>query len=202
MIIGIFGNLSSGKTLLAVKLLKDEMDKNPNTKIISNIYLKFPYKFLDMESLVTEIISNKEQFENALLFIDEGHNIFESRRSTSKVNVDTTRFITQIGKLNCNLIFTSQMFSQADIRIRELCDILCFCARIDKNGRPLILQPRIVDQKIFIEVRIMIKLYGGLSFTAKIVRFNPEPYFNLYETKEIVVLDRDKYLVKNTFFSN
>lgn len=202
MIAGIFGNLSSGKTLLGVKTIFEEKQKNPNLKIISNIYLKMDYDQLDLEGLLSKVAEDKEYFRNAVLFIDEIHNLVDARKSTSNLNVDFTRFVTQIGKLNCNMIFTSQIFSsQIDLRLRELCDVLFFCKRVNEKGQAMILRERKVNEKIFIFVTYFFKEFGGLVFKQGKFVFSPEKYYGLYDTEEIVVLDRTKYLSKNTFFN-
>lgn len=196
MIIGILGNLSSGKTLLAIKLIYDELKKNPNKKIFSNIKLNFKYEHIDFESLVSNIINNSSMFFNSIVLADELHLLAESRRSSSDLNLTITKFITQLGKLNCIMIYTSQIFSQVDVRLRELTDILVFCERVSENLEPLFLKSRIVKEKIYIRCELLIKRYGGIKYTSVKFVFNPQEYYGLYDTREVVMLDRDKFLKK------
>lgn len=196
MLIGIFGNLSSGKTLLGVKLLKDEYDKDSSVKIIANLQLKgMKYYKVSLDQLISLSKRDPEFFNNSLLFIDELHNVVDARRSSSALNTEYTQFITQVGKLNCTLVYTSQVFqSQIDVRIRELTDFIIFCNRVDSQGQLIISRKRIVDTPIFIQATGLIRQHGGASWVPFKFVFDPKAYFGLYNTKELVLLDRRKYL--------
>lgn len=195
MIIGIFGNMSSGKTVLAVKLAYDEFIKK-KAKIISNIELKFPYKFIDSDSLITTVIQQPNIFYESNFLLDEAHNYLESRRSSSSVNLRFVMFLTQLGKLSCSLIMTSQMIRQIDIRFRELMDVVIVCNRIDEKGNIILENDRILKKKILIQCKGEIYLHGGATILPFCFVFDPEPYFKLYNTREIVIIDREKYVVK------
>lgn len=195
MIVGIFGNLSSGKTVFAVSLCYSELKTKT---VISNIKLGFKYKYLDLDQIFDAAVNNSLIFENSILFADEVHNLVDARRSNSDLNQKFTQFITQIGKLNCDFVFTSQVFSsQIDVRIRELCDILCFCERgaiINGSFQSLTLARRILDIPVTIKIIMLIKTMGGAKIQQKMCYFDPQPFYKLYDTREIVLLDRSKYL--------
>lgn len=191
---GIFGNLSSGKTLFGAKICHDSYKSG--VEVISNIKLFFPYERLSLDEMIDRTRKNPEHFKDKLLFVDEIHLIIDARRSSSDLNFKFTQFAVWLGKLNADLVFTSQLFtSQVDLRVRELCDFLFFCDRVDLN-RNSIVGKRTVDQDILIKVIMVRKKYGGALLTKKVGYFDPKPYFNLYDTHELVLFDRDSYLKK------
>lgn len=197
MIVGIFGNLSSGKSALAVKYCYDDWVKN-KSRVISNIYLDFPSVLLTIDELYAKALSNPEFFRDSILYTDEIHNIIDARRSSSLLNMKFTQWITQLGKLDCRLIYTSQILSsQIDLRVRELCDVYIFCMRfILKNGvwQPAIFEPRIVNDPVMFKCNMVVKVFGGLSYEYFTFDIDLSEYFKLYKTREIVYLDRELYL--------
>lgn len=207
MITGIFGNLSSGKTALAVYLSHEEFLKN-NKKIISTLKLNFKSIYISTETLVdiTIIERQKKYFFDSILLADEIHNIVDARRSSSDLNQKFTQFITQLGKLDCNLVFTSQILkSQIDTRLRDLCDVYIFCERymlIKNKLYEATFEPRIIYDKnnqlvpIRIYCNMIIKIQGGKSYKNLEFMFDPSQVYDLYETRKIIILDRDKYLKK------
>jgi hypothetical protein len=197
-IVGIGGILSSGKTLLGVKLCLDS--KNKGKRIISNIKLNFPYFYLSTSELVTFLKRNFEdtkviekKFKNSVLFIDEITNLVNARKASASLNELITTFFMMLGKLDCDLVYTYQLLtSQIDVRLREITTTFCDCQRVilkANQDRSL----RIIDSPIRIKV-IMFKKTGTLGFKMSKFQFNPEKYFNLYNTREIILLDRDRYL--------
>lgn len=203
MIIGLFGSLGSTKTIGGVHYCHSERLRGK--KIISNIKLNFPYEKIDLEGLFKIAFSEnvhlkKEFFGNSVLFLDEIHNIVDARKSTSNLNTYFTQFVTQIGKLDCTLIFTSQIFtSQIDLRIRELCNVIGTCFKLDKEtGQILIFTDRIAKKPILACIYFEVVMFGldNPNNPKAIYTYDPEPYFNMYDTREIVLLDREKFIGK------
>lgn len=196
MIIGLFGNMSSGKTLFAVKLMYDELIKKPDLKILSNSKLGFKHIYFNEENLIEKVMKNQEIFEDSIFFLDEAHNYIESRRSSSNLSIKFVQFLTQLGKLNCTLILTSQMESQIDVRFRTLMDVRGYCSRTTMNGTPIYSSERILPFPILIQVDFIFILKGGLQQVQGTKFYDLKDYYNLYKTKEIILVDRDKYKVK------
>lgn len=191
MIIGIFGNLSSGKTLTAYYLI-DRLGKGK--EVITNSTNKRGYIVVDLDYLIVKAKSNPELFYNKILFLDEAHTIVDARRSSSSLNTDYTMFLTQLGKLDCILIYTSQILSsQIDLRLRELTDYYLFCSKINQYGGSVVSHSRILNYQVYIKVKGFVKLMGGLKFKKLNFVFNPNYLFNQYDTRQILMLDRDKY---------
>lgn len=195
MIFGLFGNLSSGKTITSIMLIDNYFKNQP---VISNIKLNFDNAItLSIEKLYDYAINNPEYFLNKILLVDEIHNIVDARRSSSSLNTKFTLFLTQLGKLDCTLFFTSQILSsQVDLRLRNLCDVFIFCERVLENPTDVFNIKRITKDKIYIKCLMYIKVMSGLDYKRFKFIYDPSQYFNSYDTREIVLIDREKYLVK------
>lgn len=212
---GAFGNLSSGKTALFVKIILAEALKGRT--VFSNIRLRFPrschvVNFI-LDDLPGMIRENPKQFEGSLLFIDEIPNIAEGRRATSTLNVEFTQFLTQLGKLGCDLYYTAQILtSQVDLRLREMGDLFYFCNRwffnpLTGTWEPGVLKPRIIKLgdlvgkkgegpvlPIAIQYIGFLRYMGGLQVKEFKGAYLPSPLdFALYDTKEVVLLDRSQF---------
>lgn len=199
-IIGFGGKLSGGKSVTAVSYLIDDYEKGK--KIVSNIplYGLKEYTFIESEDLATFIISNyknqkeiEKRFFNASLFIDEARNLLSARKSNSNLNEIITQFLMMLGKLDCNFYYTYQIFgSQIDIQLREITHNLIECKRVDKNGNPYF-GPRKAAIKIYIHCIVWEIVEGGLKEAGQYY-YDPEPFFKYYNTREFVIVDREKYL--------
>lgn len=97
-----------------------------------------------------------------------------------------------LGKLDCDLYYTYQVLeSMVDKQLRLVTDYNLKTYRVDKLGR-LFQGKRIVDQKIFILVEVYIYENDEETYIGKFF-YDPSKYFNWYNTREIVLVDRDKY---------
>lgn len=197
------GNLSGGKTIFTVKTAYERALKDKK-KIISNIRLNLPdmvYEFLDNERFVDFLRENytnqevlRKKFYNSVLLLDEAVNLISARRSTTGLNELITNFFMMAGKLDCDVFITAQILSsQIDLRLRDLLNVYVNCFRVTEDGRPLIFENRIYQGKI----RIMVIMEFNFDIIGvKIVKFafDPEPYYKMFDTREITLLDSSKYL--------
>lgn len=205
MIFGIGGKLSSGKTCTAVKYAYDEGLKGK--KVISNIKLFFPPEievvYLNNEDTISFLKNNAESpqtlykmFFHSVVLWDEITNLLNARKSGSLLNDLFTSFIMYAGKMDADIVFTYQIRgSQVDKRLREICNLYGNCYKVTQDGKPIIFGPRIVNKKIYIVVAMLLDL--GL-FGSRVIKevYDPEPIYKLYDTREIILLDRSKYLKK------
>lgn len=195
MNIGIFGNLSSGKTALAVSIIYQEYQAK-QTKVITNIDLKFPNVKVDLPELIDKTRNDPDFFRNAILFLDEIHVIIDARRSMADINQKFTQFLTQLGKLDCNLIFTAQILnSQIDLRLRELMDIYVICEKMDERGNK-IYGKRVSDKKVYFMTEWHILVKAGTKEIVRKIPYDLDYVFPLYDTRELVIFDRDAFLKK------
>jgi ABC-type dipeptide/oligopeptide/nickel transport system ATPase component len=116
MILGIVGEMGSGKTLLMTYFLYGDFLEN--RQIYSNYHLEFKYSLIKLKELI-EKAKHKEQLKNATIGIDEIHIFFESRRSGSKKNIVGSYLVTQSRKRSLDIVYTTQFFYQVEKRIRD-----------------------------------------------------------------------------------
>ncbi len=110
MLMGIYGDVGSGKTALEVRIAKFS---NPNIPIRTNFDLKLknassiePYELLTLE-------------DGTLVCIDEFYTWAESRISPSKLNRFISYFLAfQQRKRRLDIVHTSQLRSSIDVRFR------------------------------------------------------------------------------------
>lgn len=122
MIIGIEGGIGAGKTLVMTWLMKKEY-KECEKPLYANYTLRtLPYTEIDLPWLM-EAMQNRYSFERAAIGIDEMHVLLDSRTSQKKTNLVISYFINQTGKEGINLYYTTQDFSQVDVRLRRRTDM-------------------------------------------------------------------------------
>jgi len=202
MIIGFGGNLSGGKTVTCVMLAYQQWLLGK--KIISNITLNFGNNknvvLMKNSEFVDFLIRNfeqpdkiKEMFFNSVLILDEITNLLSARKSTTNLNELITNFIMMAGKLDCDVLYTYQILnSQVDKRLREICNIFCECYRVDSKGQLIFYKPRVVREKIYIKVIMEIE-FGIFGIRFKQFTYDPEPFYQLYDTREVTLLNRAMY---------
>lgn len=215
MITAFLGNLSAGKTCLCVRCVFG-LAADTGRKVFANIALHFPkpyddlYTYIPTEDFPKEVTGNPERFQDSIILLDEAAVILEARRSSAGVNLDFTQFITQLGKLGVDLFYTAQILtSQIDLRLRELGDLYVFCNRmVFINGvwRPAYTMPRILPKEtpIMIDAVAVLRIMGGLQQKINRFKYLPKEFdFSLYDTREIVMVDRERFKKpKSPFFSS
>lgn len=203
MIFGIGGKLSGGKTVSLVRFAHHYGLKGK--KVIGNIKLNFPNniktEYMGNETFVDflkynlqkpQVLHNK--FFNSVLILDEIVNLVSARRTSTALNEMVTNFLMMVGKLDTHVGYSFQVRdSHTDIRLRNVTNIYGNCYRVDEKGQVLMTDDRIVDKKIFIVLDLELDFdLRGIKIVQDV--FDPEPYFHLYNTREITLLDRTRYL--------
>lgn len=207
MITGFFGIMSSGKGVMSTAYLRWWLNRYKK-HVIANCYLNLPqYTRLTTDQLY-EKSSDPSFFANSYLYITELHNILESRRSGSTINVDFTQFLTQVGKVDCTIIYDTQLVGQADIRMREFTTLKFYCERyLVVNGKKVdaVFSPRIPKQQICIKLDMERTYADGKTIRRELGYAYPQQEdFDFYKTREIILMDREKYKKKarNPFFTS
>lgn len=225
---GVGGKLSSGKGIVSILLILDLLETS-HKKVISLIRLKgIPdYEFLPVEEFVDFILENaqdynalKKKFGNTILNADEIRNVISARKSSSNLNEMMTQFFMMAGKLDCDIIFTYQVYtSQIDLQFREITDLNLDCERVNENGGmlefkyarmriptynldPDDLRP---DNLVPIAIKVTLMIYQDekLFNTGKAIIIPFELVRKAgqhYDTRELIILDRTQYLSKNRRF--
>jgi hypothetical protein len=182
MIHVIIGNQGSGKTLLMCKLAYFMLKQKKN--IFANISFNFKYDPIKYQDIIDCAYSD------ASVFIDEAHLLLSNRRSMSKVNIEITNsFISQVRKQNLELYLSTQRFLKLDIKVRDETDYLYECKKlIFENGVFKTSSINLnLDKKVPIVVSVKITELSTME--SKDISFIGNPYFDLYNTKEIVKIE-------------
>jgi hypothetical protein len=115
----LFGDVGSGKTLLAVILAL--FDDRP---VYANFWIDSPrYIALEPEMLAT--LGD----EPCLVIIDEAYVWLESRTSTREVNRYMSYILFQSRKRQITFILTAQLLSSLDVRFRSMTSVYVYCQR-------------------------------------------------------------------------
>jgi len=186
----VIGRQGSGKTLLLVKKAY-EYHKSGKT-VYSNVHLNFPYKKIDYNDIVNCV------YENAIVIIDEIHQLIPSRNAMSKRNREICdSFLSMVRKKGLILYGSTQTERKVDIRMREESDFVTECEKyIYKNKKfHHVVQSRTFPKKI----PIIIKLKVFDTYTSNILEtsFRGNYLFDMFDTKQIIRItgldiDKDK----------
>lgn len=149
--------------------------------IYANYHLEFTHKKLNKEFLSSIVEQNRSlggPDEKIAVFLDEFDMYIDSRTSMSKENLAIGYFIKQIRKKNCLLFYATQMRHTVDKRLRSLTrkEILVN----DKDLQITTSGGKVIKRKI---------VYNKIFFKKKLIkhkRFFADPYFKLYNTKELI----------------
>lgn len=118
---------------LSRKGIKEKSKYNPEEIIVkANYELKIDnFQFFGIEDLIKLIkaieIGDEPELSNCILILDEIWSYLESRMGKSKVERLMTYFIMQSAKIDVQIIYTSQLDSMADIRLRSLANVKVTC---------------------------------------------------------------------------
>lgn len=197
--IGIGGKLSSGKTSYMVATAIG-MQKESGKGIIANFHMNIPYLYQSDKECIEFLHANiynhdalRERYKGKIWMIDEIYNLLDARTPNHPINALVTKFIMMLGKLDCDCLFTYQIKeSQADLRLREIMDDDVETMRIYDDFTPVIRGGRKLDRPILVvaQVNTDLGMLGSFPFMDVI---DPSDVFPLYDTTELMLLDRSKY---------
>lgn len=218
---GIGGNLSGGKGILSMILIDELLSYDKTQRLISVVPLSkiaYPsYEFFHVKDLANYILQNldnyenlKKTFSNSVLFLDEIRNLISARKSTTNLNEALTTFLMTAGKIDCQIVFTYQLFtSQVDIQLREITDYNFECTRVLSDGSSMPLKyamKRIPknDKGELVEVCIQVEVMSFQNdklFHTGIMQTIPFEVINetgkKYKTRYLSILDRSQFLTRN-----
>lgn len=164
MLIGFFGNLGAGKTLLSTIFAINSLKK----EILSNYNIKNEkYRKLELIDLL-ELPSNID------MFIDEAYTWIESRASLNLLNLYLSYILFQSRKRTIDIYITAQLESTIDIRFRELCNVHFLCYAI----KDAYMNPIAFYYEIFVGKKYLTDFY--------LLEENVREYYQYYDTYEII----------------
>lgn len=113
MLIGIEGNIGSGKTVYAVRCAK--LDSDRGLKIVTNLTLQnIPYETFDIEKFLNN--EESEKLKNATVILDEITVYMDCRLGSSKQNLLMGYLVLQSRKRGLNIIYTTQNLDLVDYK--------------------------------------------------------------------------------------
>jgi len=157
MIYGIHGRPRSGKTLFITACLfyhycwgrkiqsnynlyfpsKNELIENGFAKVLLTQYsydieetMLHKPKLLDFQYIIDNMPDSANELEDTTLGFDELHIWMDARRSMDKDNLFLSYLLSQSGKHDTDIYYSSQQLAQVDRRVDENSNYDIFCARI------------------------------------------------------------------------
>lgn len=212
---GFGGGLSQGKTISGLALAID-WSNNHEKKIISNckLYGLPNTEYIPTKDLIDFLFNNmdntkalEEKLNNSVLFIDEARTILSARKSTSNLNEVVTTVMMNLGKIDCDVILTFQLYgSQIDKQARAVMDLNFECVKFRKDGKPFTFKqrrqriPKYDDGSLIptiIKVYVCIEVSDGvLQRTERFIGIEPLEYAKYFDTRQMITLDREPYKTK------
>ena len=123
MISGLYiaiGSQGSGKTLFQVKNLFDEIEKNPDRTVYSNLKsLTCKHIYFNFKDFVKLVSNMDDEINNSIILVDEMHLYFDSLDFMKKDSRIAQVFFSQLRKRDILVLGTTQYLMNLDIRIRR-----------------------------------------------------------------------------------
>jgi len=204
MIIIIVGGIGSGKSLTMVKEL---VSNSKETHAFTNFSTK---KIKNVERIRMDMILNYEMDKKGQqrpvsinydywktlrkenkrfsIYLDEVHNILNSRASMSKNNQLITTWLAQIRKVfgdseKDHLYLITQKIMRIDVALRDLAHIIIECNKFIKNKKVYIIQ----DYYNSLEAYFSNHKMGSKAFLGN-------KYFGYYDSYELIDFGNSVYL--------
>lgn len=130
VLIGIEGDLGSGKTIIAVRyILKDYVK---GRKIFSNTPLfNIDFDEFDINAFLSNDRTYRDKLKNATILVDEITVYMDCRLSNSKQNLMMGYMVLQSRKRHVDIYFTTQDFDLCDFkRLIKYVKIMVYCQEI------------------------------------------------------------------------
>lgn len=133
-IIGIIGPMRSGKTLIATHLAVSSQ-----LPIYANYDIEGMDGKISAKSLAESIkAGDTDWMAGAVIVLDEVHVEIDSRSAMTAANKLISYLVLQTGKLRTTLIWTSQHWSQAEMRLRIHTDTRIDVRRVVETGSGIV----------------------------------------------------------------
>jgi len=175
------GSVGSGKTLFATASVLSDILEFPDKPIYANYNIKHAnYRELFPETLLDAEMSGSN------VVIDEAYIWLESRLSGKPMNMYLSYILFQSRKRNMNLYLTDQILGSIDLRFRELTDYEVKCKAVPNVKNPKGFIYKIIDRTGF----------KPRSFTMLLSLEKAKPYFEFYDTMELINPIDDELIAK------
>ena len=178
MLIGIEGNVGSGKTVYMVRCLKHDSDNG--RKIFTNLKLKnIPHETFDIDKFLSD--EHSAELFNATIGLDEITVYMDCRLGMSKQNLLMGYLVLQSRKRNLDIYFTTQDLDLVDYkRLVKYTNILLYCQEIyvkNADGQTESLD----DYRHYTIIDLRKRSDNITEF-----QMNIKPYYKYYDTNQII----------------
>lgn len=221
MIFFIIGGIGSGKTITAVKEIVDNQHKNfPITnfklkninyhrlKVSDIVQMNYETKKYEINWKFWEDIRAKHK--NFSIYLDEAGYLASSRSSMTGYNKQMIIWVSQVRKIladseNNHLYIISQRFNSVDIGFRELSHAIVLCTKLKLCPKCETMADLCTCKKKDFQIWIVNYMFDNILVSdlditaetlaeARKIPFCANPYFNYYESAEIVKFGESEYL--------
>lgn len=128
--IGIFGDIGSGKTLYTTwYVLRYYCEQGLYRSCFANYHIKSPNSKRPVHLLTQEEFHKLGSFQDALVVLDEAYLWMDSRMSGTKRNREVSYLILQSRKRGFDIIYNAQAASSVDLRLRRFTQIAILAER-------------------------------------------------------------------------
>lgn len=170
MLVGIFGNLGSAKTLTATMLSWLYKHKK-GAFVASNFRNECADLVLSAEELLMQISELGIGYEQRALFLDELGRILSATDWYTDVNTILGKIFTESRKRGFDIIYTSQSAMMVDRNVRRITDIVLLPEYNEKTT------------KVTVEPY---EMKGLFWLPQDDLKFLGSRYFDMYDTNEII----------------
>lgn len=175
MLVSIFGDIGSGKTLLLTSIAY--LNQDSGKKIVANYVLKgIEYEEFDFYKMA------KSEYDNAIILIDEAYIYIDSRNYTQSSNKLFSYALFQSRKKTVELYLTMQLFRTIDVRFRMMSSYVINCEQIEEGFEYTLMNPKIPD----------VSIISVLNYE------NALMFYEMYNTNEVIAHDSSTFM----FLSN
>jgi hypothetical protein len=185
-------NIGNGKTVSCVGKILKEWSMNPDRQIYSNIELSNEVNWTE---LTPENLNDVLEIEDAMILLDELHAIVHKNHRIGEgckkhgehigLCYKLAQFFRQVRKRHIDTYSTVQTFLDAPFQYRTLMQRQIVCEKLHLTEDHL---KKCDEDNCPKEHRHFIRqnLFQNYHFVKEIGLFDPEPYYDLYNSYEVV----------------
>ena len=186
MIVLITGGVGSGKTCYLVRCSLKA--KDIGKAVICNFtFFNIPHKKMDL----TDLYLNHPDLTNIFLAYDEFYTEMDCRVSGKVRNRLQSYLIAQTRKKDCDLYCTAQFNQFMDLRLIKFVDIWVECRNVW-----VVIEDKVKKHPYLFDLEVHDYRTDPFNPIDRAFRFDGRPYFNEYDTNELI-LPREDYIYED-----
>lgn len=174
MLVGIFGNLGSAKTL-TLTMLSWLYKHRKKAFVASNYNNECADLVLSAEELLMQISELGKGYDQKALFLDELGRILTATDWYTDINTILGKIFTESRKRGFDIIYTSQSAMMVDRNVRRITDIVLLPSYNEKST------------KVVVETY---EMKGLFWIPQDDLKFTGSKYFDLFDTNEVIEPDK------------